>query len=51
LWLLDARPSKRSVELKTADHLTYRYATILNDRETYYDIDVVTERYFAASTS
>lgn len=44
--LLDARPTRRSVSLKRASHLLYRESSIAGGTEGYYNIDVVTERFF-----
>jgi len=44
--LVDARPSRRDVSLRKADHLVYRRTVIQGTEEESYNIDVVTERFF-----
>jgi hypothetical protein len=45
--LIDARPSKKSVKLKKVDHLVFRRTIIQGTKETNYNIDIVTERFFS----
>lgn len=43
LW--DARPTKRSVELRKADRMQFKYSTMADGSERVYHVDVVTERH------
>jgi hypothetical protein len=43
--LLEVLPSKRSLRVKKVRSVRYRRSAILNGKETYYQIDVVTEKF------
>jgi hypothetical protein len=44
--LLETRPSKKSLRLRKVQHIRYRRSAIVDAKESYYQIDVVSERYF-----
>jgi hypothetical protein len=44
--LVEVRQIKRSVRLKSTDHVQYRRSSFVQGEEAEYQIDVVTERYF-----
>ena len=43
---MEIQQDKGEVNIQLVDHIQYRRTSIVNTRETNYQIDVVTERYF-----
>jgi len=43
--LIDARETKRSVTLRSADHLQFRRSVATKGKEIYYQVDVIRERF------
>jgi hypothetical protein len=44
--LLEIQPRKKALKISKVNHLQYRRSAILGNKETTYQIDVVTERFF-----
>jgi hypothetical protein len=44
--LLEVQQEKGNVNIQSVDHIQYRRTSIVNARESNYQIDVITERYF-----